>query len=224
MSIRFVLLLLVITCFSCGPDQNKIIAKEKAQKLIAALSPTRLKDLSHWNYVERGKLRFWYYDSAGIQSCLTTIEDRNDSSILKVVRAKKFLKIFPPNFPAHMDSDTVVIVKHGENWSLVTKYANDTSYNFEVPNPDLAFGDRNPLYLFKDMNWFNQSFDIKGIVSDNFIGNFVQFYLSEGYILTYFPDSLFINPKVKEYWQKDFKRGETLNKNWNLRKWQQSND
>jgi len=222
MSIRFVLLLIIIICFSCRPDQNKIIAKEKAHKLIGALSSTRLKDLSHWNYGERGKLKFWYYDSSGIQSCLTTIEDRNDSSIVKVVRAKKFFKIFPLTFPAHLDSDTVIIIKHGENWSLITKYANGSSYNFKVPNPDSAFAGRNPLYLFKDMNWFNHSFDIKGIVCNNSIGNFVQFYLSEGYILTYFPDSLFINPKVKEYWQKDFERGETLNKNWNLRKWQQS--
>lgn len=222
MSARFVLLLLVIISFSCNPDQNKKVAKEKAQKIIAALSSTRLRDLSHWNYVERGELKFWYYDSSGIQSCITTIENRNDSSILKVVRAKTFLKIFPPTFTTHLDSDTLVIVKHGENWSLVTKYTNDSSYNLKVPNPDSAFEDRNPLYLFKDMNWFNRSFNIKAIVSNNSIGNFIQFYLSEGYVLTYFPDSLFINPKVKAYWEKDFEKGENLNKNWSLRKWQQS--
>jgi hypothetical protein len=222
MPIRLIFLLFTVICFSCTPDRNKIIAKDKAQKLIASLSPTRLKDLSHWNYAERGELKFWYYDSSDTQSCVTTIEERNDSSILKVVQAGNFLRIFPPRFPAHLNSDTIIVIKHGENWNLIAKYANDSSYNTKIPNPNLAFEDRNPLYLFKDMNWFDRSFNIKGISSNSSIGNFVQFYLGEGYILTYFPDLLFINPKVKEYWEKDFKTGEALNKNWNLRKWQQS--
>src|SRR5690606_4903698 len=56
------------------------------------------------------------------------------------------------------------------------------------------------------------------------IGNFIQFYLTNQHILTYFPDTLKINPKFKDVWINYFSKGKNLTKNWNLRKLEEPRD
>lgn len=50
------------------------------------------------------------------------------------------------------------------------------------------------------------------------MGNYIEFYLSRQHILTYLPDSLYVNPKSKELRLKEFAKGKTIKKNWNFRK------
>ena len=80
------------------------------------------------------------------------------------------------------------------------------------------FKANDPFETFKTLSDRKDSLGISGVSYRADIGNFIQFYLSSEYILTYLPDNGNLNPGFKNVWLETFATGRTIKKNWNLRK------
>ena len=103
------------------------------------------------------------------------------------------------------------------NVSALTNFGSDTILVDKIKLKKL-FMEREPFLEFANLSKLKDNLKIIGTFYRPDIGNFIQFYLTNQHVLTYFPDTLEINPKFKDIWMGYFSTGKTLTKNWNLRK------
>jgi len=184
------------------------------------LSREDLNTYKYWNYSERGNFGFWHTDSLGNdKGYICTFNERNDSLIIEVHNPQQFIKDFSLDIPKDNTLRKLTLIKSLDTYFLVGEDSLEGRriYFTKLPNDYPFFKTQNPFEFIRSIDHQKDSLQISGISCDNKIGNFIQFYLPGPYILTYLPDSLYLNPFSKDIWLKDFDRGEKLSKNWNLR-------
>jgi len=211
----FILTLLV----SCSDNQysDKEI-EQRANKIINLLDPITIDTFKHWGYGTRGEAEIWERLDTPTYGCFYFDKDTLKLSVGRIENFKK-------DFPYSISIDTskvhqVIFKKMNEediNVSAWTNFGIDTVIVDKI-NLKALFVEREPFQHFARLSKLKDSLQIIGTFYRPDIGNFIQFYLTNQHVLTYFPDNLEINPKFRDIWMGYFSTGKTLSKNWNLRK------
>jgi len=211
----FTLTLLV----SCADNQysDKEI-EQRANKIIKLLDTATIDTFKNWGYGTRGEAEIWQKLDTPTYGCFYFKKDTLQLSV-------RLIENFKNDFPYTIIIDTskvhqIIFKKIDDediNVSAWTNFGRDTTITDKIKLKSL-FPTANPFQFFAELSKLKDSLQIIGTFCRPDIGNFIQFYLTSQHVLTYFPDTLQINPKFRDIWMGYFSTGKTLSKNWNLRK------
>jgi len=211
----FILTLLV----SCADNQYSDKEIElQANSIIKQLDKSIIETFIHWSYGTRGEAEIWQKLDTPTYGCFYF-----NKGILKL--SVGLIENFKKDFPYSINIDTSIvhqisfkkINEEDINVSALTNFGRDTILVDKMKLKNL-FIEKNPFIEFAKLSKLKDNLKIIGTFYRPDIGNFIQFYLTNQHVLTYFPDTLEINPKFKDNWIGYFSTGKKLNKNWNLRK------
>ena len=171
-----------------------------------------------WGYGVRGEAEIWTKLDTPTYGCFYFDKDTLELSVGLIENFKK-------DFPYSINVDTskvhqVMFKKVNQDEIRVsgwTNFGRDTIIVDKI-NLKTLFVEREPFQHFSRLSKLKDSLQIIGTFYRPDIGNFIQFYLTNQHVLTYFPDKLEINPKFRDVWMDYFSTGIMLSKNWNLRK------
>ena len=215
--ISILFLLLLNSCSINNSTYEEEIDKN-AKRIAESFDSTNIGIFKIWNYIPRGPIGIWYKNPGDSSSYRCIYLDKVDSIELRVFEYKNFIK----DFDIKLSYDTSV-------WQIsLLKYKNDlfkvTGVDSNGRNVVLAdrviqdsiFGDENPMLLFKELTKIVDTFNIYGIHYNENLGGIIQFYLSAQHILTYIPDTSWIDPMNNQVWINEFANGREIKKHWNL--------
>lgn len=217
----FILLATVILTLHISCSDTQYSDKEmeqKAIKIVKLLDRSMIDTFKRWGYGVRGEAEIWAKLDTPTYGCFYFDNDTLELSVGLIENFKK-------DFPYSIDVDTskvhqVVFKKINQEEIRVSAWTNfgrDTVIVDKI-NLKALFVEREPFQHFSRLSKLKDSLQIIGTFYRPDIGNFIQFYLTNQHVLTYFPDSLEINPKFRDVWMGYFSTGRMLSKNWNLRK------
>jgi hypothetical protein len=193
----------------------------KAQHIVKYFDSHSIKVFNKWNYTTRGQGGIWFrYEKDSLLYSCSYYKD-SDTTKLKVFHQ---FNTFTNDFPISKALDTTGYFRFQfskfHNKIHITATDSNGQDHILLKNINLTdlFKAKNPFDLLGNLTSLKDSLDIIHITQNRNIGNFVQFYLSSQHVLTYFPNSLYLNPKFKAIWMIEFATGKVLNKHWNLRK------
>lgn len=204
---------------SCSDKQlsDKEVEKQ-AYHIIQLLGKSTIDTFKHWSYGTRGEAEIWQKLDTPSYSVFYF---KKDTLKLSVGLIENFKKDFPYSISIDTSQVQRIIFKKINNeyinLSAWTNFGRDTILIDKIKLKDF-FLERNPFIEFANLSKLKDSLQIIGTFYRPDIGNFIQFYLTSQYVLTYFPDTLEMNPKFKDIWMGYFSTGKKLNENWNLRK------
>ena len=210
----------ILTLFVSCTDNNYSDkdVEQRANRIIKLLDKSTIDTFKHWGYGTRGKAEIWAKLDTPGYGCFYFYKDTLE---LTVGLIENFKKDFP--YSISIDTSKVHQISFKKisdeiiNVSAWTNFGADTIIVEKIKLKDL-FKEKEPFQTFAKLSKFKDSLQIIGTFYRPDIGNFIQFYLTRQHVLTYFPDTLEINPKFKDIWMGYFSTGKTLTKNWNLRK------
>lgn len=192
--------------------------EHQANGIIKLLDKSTIDTFKHWGYGTRGEVEIWEKLDTPTYGCFYFHKDTLKLSVGLIENFKK-------DFPYSINIDTIKVhqicfkkINDEEiNLSAWTNFGGDTIIVDKIKLKDF-FIEKDPFQTFTKLSKFKDSLQIIGTFYRPDIGNFIQFYLTNQHVLTYFPDTLEINPKFKDIWMRYFSTGKNLSKNWNLRK------
>jgi hypothetical protein len=193
----------------------------KAQRVVKYFDSHSINVFHKWTYTTRGQGGYWFRFEK--DSVLYSCGYYNDSDTTKLAVFYHF-NTFTNDFPISIALDTTgyfrFIFSKFHNKIHITATDSNGRDHILLKNINLTnlFKDENPFSTLGNLTSLKDSLGIIHISRNRNVGNYTQFYLSSQHVLTYFPDSLHLNPKFKAIWMKEFATGKVLNKHWNLRK------
>ncbi|RYZ50154.1 MAG: hypothetical protein EOP49_14620 [Sphingobacteriales bacterium] len=212
--------ILILIASLCSCRQDKLTEKqveEKARTVIRLLGDQELDTFRHWGFGLRGG-EIWVKLDTPSYGIFYFDQDTMEISVGEVMN---FALDFPMSVPIDTAVTHRVFIKqlNGSEVSLSgwTMAGKDLLIRERIAKSTLFTGS-DPFPRLKKLSALRKQLDIRGSSYRPDLGNFVQFVLTPEHVLTYLPDSLYINPLQKENWTKHFSSGKMLNKNWNLRK------
>ena len=219
------LIFLSAILFSCSDTSHSDKeVEQKAYAVIKLLDNSTIDTFRHWGYGTRGKAEIWSKLDTPTYACFYFDKDKTEISVGQIENFKK-------QFPYNINIDTSIIRRiifkqldyRTINVSAWTNFGSDTILNDNI-NLSLLFPSNDPYEYFARLSKLKNDLGIIGTFYRPDIGNFIQFYLTNQHVLTYFPDTLEINPKFRDVWIGYFSSGKNLLRNWNLRKLENSLD
>lgn len=193
----------------------------KAQHIVKYFDSHSINVFNKWSYTNRGRGGIWFrYEK---DSLLYRCYYYQDSDTTKLGVFNQF-NAFTKDYPISITLDTSGYFRfqfsNEHNKIQITATDSNGRDHILLKNINLTdlFKAKNPFNILGNLSSLKDSLGIIHISRNRNIGNFTQFYLSSQHVLTYFPDSLHLNPKFKAIWMKEFATGKVLNKHWNLRK------
>ena len=210
----------ILTLFVSCTDNNYSDkdVEQRANRIIKLLDKSTIDTFKHWGYGTRGKAEIWAKLDTPGYGCFYFYKDTLE---LTVGLIENFKKDFPYSISIDTSkvhqisfkkiSDEIINVSAWKNYGVETIIV-------EKIKLIVLFKEKVSFQTFAKLSKFKDSLQIIGTFYRPDIGNFIQFYLTRQHVLTYFPDTLEINPKFKDIWMGYFSTGKTLTKNWNLRK------
>jgi hypothetical protein len=212
--------------FSCSnskySDEN---IKIKAINITNKLDSVIIKTFYTWSFGNRGNFEIFTKNSenadSGFYSYSCFYFKNTDTIKFTINRIGNFVK----DFPCNINIDTskyyeAYFFKINDSTIRISGVSKKDNSNIILSESVLktVFKSTDPFEHFKNLSNLKDSLKILGAFHRPDIGNFIQFYLSSQHILTYLPDSLNLSPQFNNFWLKEFKAGESIKKNWNLRK------
>jgi hypothetical protein len=210
------ILTLIVSCTDIQYSDKDI--ELQANNVIKQLDKSIIDTFIHWGYGARGEAEVWQKLDTPTFGCFYF-----NKGTLKL--SVGFIENFKKDFPYSINIDTSIVHQisfkkmndEDINVSALTNFGSDTILVDKMKQKKLFKG-RDPFLEFENLSKLKDNLKIIGTFYRPDIGNFIQFYLTNQHILTYFPDNLEINPKFRDIWMGFFSTGKTLSKNWNLRK------
>ena len=80
------------------------------------------------------------------------------------------------------------------------------------------YGNKNPFNDLKRLSDLIDKFGIVSVRHNEYVGGYIQFYLTYEDVLTFVPNNPTVNPIYKNVWKDNLESGIMIDKNWNLRK------
>lgn len=218
-----ILLLIILTTFF-GCSERKLTEDEiesKALKITSQVDKSYIEAFKNWNLQTRGNAEIWSKISFDNYNYSCIYSKYNETSRIIIGSFKNFQK----DFPYSIDIDSTKYLRaiffkfnQAKIKVLVTdKNGKDTILN-QGTELKKVFKKSDPFRYFNNLSKIKDSLGIIRSLYRPDIGDFIQFYLSPENVLTYMPEKLNLNPKYKDVWLKEFAKGRTIKKNWNLRK------
>lgn len=212
------LLILLAACGNGTSSDSKI--KSKVRTLINQADSATLQTYKTWNYGKRGQADIWVQLNEDEILYSIMYLQKDDTTIISTSKLTKFQN----DFAFSIELDTIKFrrylfkVKNGlVQITAVDTIGRDTTFN-KTYLKNRLFPSKDPFMHFGQLNQLKDDLGIIGASYRPRIGDFIQFYLSPQQVLTYLPDTTSINAKYKEFWIKEFKKGEIIQEDWNLRK------
>lgn len=212
-------------CTEC--DSNK-----QAKHLVNSLNDSCIQIFIDWEYEKHQDFDVWRkacWDkgpySKEYHKCYYAIllHKNADSSTLSV----GYLENFKKDFPFELQFDTS---KYAGLWFSCKKNGELSIYTNVMHQGDLVLVNlRSGLTIsdiFKTVNPFEKIESLQrlknelGLIKTVYrpeVGNYIQFYLNDTSVVTYFPDKLLINQNLKTNWEPVLFKGQKIEKNWYLR-------
>jgi hypothetical protein len=203
------------------PVRTDKSAEQTALNLANNIDSNSINLLKEYSYGRRGDHDFWQKLSADttLYSCSYTVN--HDTIELTVLRPLNFVNDFASAF--NFDTsvyyqynffqrhDTIVRVlrvdKHGQD------HISDT---FVLAKQ--LFPHQDPFIKFAELTVVKDRLRFIATSYRSDIGDFIEFWITPQYKLTYLPDTLNMNPKFKKYWLDDFSKGKKIKEHWSLQK------
>jgi hypothetical protein len=211
--------MLFVKCSDSKLSEEQI--KEKAIKITELLDSNSVEIFHEWNYGQRGDYGIWTKLSGDSSQYTCWYIQRKDTQFLRVYQPMGFINDFPANyfFDTSRFWEFNFVEYKGRIFRIqsIDKKGRDNITDTLLPVEGLFFK-RNPFDKLASLTLLKDNLSVKGISYNVNIGNFVEFWLSPRYKLTFLPDSLKLNPKSEKFWLDDFAKGKTIKKNWNLRR------
>ena len=210
-----------LTLFSkCdGSRRADNIAEQKAINLVNNIDSSTLGHFKEYGYGRRGDYDYWEKLSSDttLYNCSYKIKD--DTIKLTVSRPFNFTKDFSTTFNFDTSRyyqfaffqrhDTIVKIV------MVDNHGQDHVRDTLVSTKQL-FPSNNPFIKFAELTSLKDKLNIIGTSYRNDIGEFLVFWLTPQYKLTYLPDSTKVNPGSKKYWLDEFAGGKKIKEHWSL--------
>jgi hypothetical protein len=210
--------ILTITTSCSDKQRSDKEIENQAYHVIQLLDKTTIDIFRHWSYGTRGEAEIWQKLDTPRYNCFYF---KKDTLKLSVGLIENFKKDFPYSISIDTSQFHRIIFKKINNEfinvSAWPNFGRDTILIDKI-KLEVLFLERNPFIEFANLSELKDSLNIIGTFYRPDIGNFIQFHLTSQHVLTYFPDTLEINPKFKDIWMGYFSTGKKLNENWNLRK------
>lgn len=219
---KILLLIVLTTFFACSERKlTDVEIESKALKLTSQINKSIIETFKNWSFETRGNAEIWSKISFDNYDYICIYLKYNDTIRITIGSFTNFQK----DFPYSIDIDSTkyhraIFFKFNQNKIkvLVTdKNGKDTILNKETELKKV-FKNSDPFRYFNNLSKLKDSLGIIRSLYRPDIGNFIQFYLSPENVLTYMPEKLNLNPKYKDVWLKEFAKGKTIKRNWNLRK------
>lgn len=226
-SFVYITIVVIFGLISCNHRQvNEETANSLAMNFIKQADSSTIQIFKTWEFGKRGDVEIWTKLSG--DNAIYTILHYSSKDTMKISTSKvtEFIK----DFKMSINFDTVRFwsFTFNEYKSKVRILATDTIGNDSIfastYNLSDLFPNRNPFQHIKELTDLKNSLGIIGSSYMPRIGEFIQFYLSPEYILTYLPDTTAFDTKCKSIWLNEFSKGKRINKVWNLRKTEQLKD
>lgn len=210
----FCLYCVFLLFLSCGNKEERA-GKAAAEKVIEAITPARLTAFGQWAYLGAGNV--WYKGPIAQVETTTRFEERNDSLILTVRKPEAFIKEFQLDIPLEGRLQGLTLVKSTDTCFFISEDALIGGYRWTSLDcsVDTVFKRGNPFLFFRDLTQFKDAHGIQAI--EHLGGKAIQFFLADGYVLTYLPVGAVAGLDKK--WQEELDRGEMIEDNWNLRRY-----
>jgi hypothetical protein len=216
----FIIAITLIVLVSCSSSNQKDI-ESVALKLANTIDTNSILLLKKYSFVKRGVLEFWQRNS--YDTTLYSISGRtfNDTTELMIYQPYIFSKDFTVNYK--FDTSVFYSFTFYEVRGRIVRTISD-SLNGANKITDtsilvkVVFPEQNPFAKLKELSSLKEKFTLVGTSYREDIGDFIVFWLSPQYKLTYMPDTLKLNEWSKRNWIEDFKRGKEIKKHWSLLK------
>ncbi len=196
-------------------------AEKTAINLANNIDSNSIRLLKEYSYGQRGDYGSWQKLSADTTLYACSYKINQDTIELTVFRSLNFIKDFasPFNFDTStyyqfiffQRHDTIVKImrvdNHGQN------HLKDT-----LVSTKQLFPSQNPFVMFSELTALKNKLNFIGTNYRSDIGEFIDFWITPQYKLTYLPDTIMMNPKFKKYWLTDFAKGKKIKEHWSLQK------
>lgn len=228
-SLQFIATILLLTFLTeCSDlkfsDRN---IQNQAEKITTLLDSNSIQIFHKWNYGVRGDYEIWTKLSGDSSKYACFYQTKKDTFFLRFHQPYNFGSDFPCSFSFDtskfwqfnfdMYQDKIFRI------TFVDNHGQDHITDTLIPIKKL-FAESNPFDTLQNLSKLKEDLGVYGISYRKDIGEFIEFWLSSQYKLTYLPDILNLNPKFQKYWVDDFSQGRTIKKNWNLRKYKEQRD
>lgn len=226
---------ILLSSFGCNPsndEQKRLI--ERAYMLVNNIDSTTIATFIEWEYVKYEKDSFdcWIKScwdkglyTEAYHNCRYAIvyRENHDSTTISLSNLDNFKKDFPFDF----DLDTSIYFglifsrKQNNELDIYTNTRQPEDYSIVKLRSKVAisevFKKSNPFEKLSKLDSLKTLLGINRTYFRPEVGNYLQFYLTEKDILTYFPTDLKLTPFLKNHWEKVFHKGLKINENWYLR-------
>jgi hypothetical protein len=195
--------------------------EEKAVRLASNIDETSIKMLKKYCFGKRGELEFWQRVSEDSFLYSFSQNIKGDTIELSVFRPFNFIKDFTTNY--HFDTSLYYEFRFSKLKDSIVKFVALDHYSQEkISNISISlkqiFSGQDPFVTVSTLAAIKDKFDFIGTSYRSDIGDFIEFWLSAQFKLTYLPDTSIMNPKYKKYWLDDFSKGKQIQNHWSLQK------
>jgi hypothetical protein len=215
----FLALTFFTKCDTLISEDKKI--EDAALYLANNIDSNSLNLLKKYSFGKRGNLEFWQRISVDSFLYTFSLEQSADTSQLLLFRPFDFIRDFACNYQFdtslyyefHFSKLNDTIVRLATTNKQGTQNIKDTSLRLKD-----IFPEQNPFATLTGLNNIKNKYSFGGTSYRSDIGDFIEFWLSPRFKLTYLPDTSNMNPKFKKYWLDDFSNGKKIKEHWILRK------
>lgn len=226
-ALRHILLIiatfLVMTFFTkCNsPAATDNAAQKAALNLANNIDDSSLNLLKKFCFGKRGDLEFWQRVSADSFLYSFSYKLLGDTTELTVYSPYNFKRDFTTNF--QFDTSKYYEFRFLKLKDTIVKIVSVTNQAQEVTSDTLIsskllFSNSNPFETLSNLTSIKDKYSLIGTSYRSDIGDFIVFWLSPQFKLTYLPDTSKMNQKFKKNWLDDFNKGKLIKEHWSLQK------
>ena len=204
-----------------SPTTTDNVAQEAAIKLANNIDDSSLLLLKKFCFGKRGDLEFWQRVSADSFLYSFSYKLLGDTTELTVYSPYNFKRDFTTNF--QFDTSKYYEFRFLKLKDTIVKIVSVTNQAQEITKDTIIsskrlFPDSNPFETLSNLTNIKDKYSLIGTSYRSDIGDFIVFWLTPQFKLTYLPDTSNMNQKFKKIWLDDFNKGKVIKEQWSLQK------
>lgn len=195
--------------------------KKTALYLANNIDSSSISFLKKYSFGKRGEVEFWQRVSADSNLYFGSYKLKNDTVELTFNRPFNFVKDFACSFK--FDTSLYNEFRFSKLNDMIVGIGTNNNYGQEQFDDTLfeakkLFPNQDPFATFSILTNIKDKYSFIGTSYRSDIGDFIEFWISPQFKLTYLPDTINMNLKFRKYWLNDFYKGEIIKEHWSLQK------
>jgi len=201
------------------PDTTEKAIEGVAINLANNIDSSSLNLLREYCYGSRGDNHFWQRVSGDTNLFACSYKINQDTSELTIWQPYNFVKDFPTSY--YFDTSNYSNYTFSKHLNKIVRLSRVSKYGVKYYKDTMAFANQlfpgqEPFITFSQLTTIKDKYKFIATSYRSDIGDFIVFWLSPQYKLTYLPDTNEVNEKFKKYWIDDFKNGKKIKEHWSL--------